>query len=233
MMMKKEAFKTMSWSWKELLLLLLVAFVVVPIFIETQLHALLFSRFQDSLYAGTSTGLAMAIVFTLAVYFLAIKPHRLGWKEVGIRAFSRGYWTRIVMWTLALIVASGVILTVMDLLNISWENAKTKSIKTDMTWVTFLIGFVSSAVVSPVYEEIFYRGFLYKWMRINWGVSAGILISSAIFTAAHIPTYNTLPVNFITGAVFAWTYEKTGSIFPAMIIHGTFNGVAVILTALA
>lgn len=232
-MMKKEAFKPISWSWKELLLLLLVAFVIVPILIETQLHALLFNRFQDSLYAGTFTGLAMAVVFTLAVYFIALRPQQLRWKEVGLRSFSKGYWTWIVLWTLGLIVASGVILTVMDLLNISWENAKTKSIQADMTWVTFLIGLISSVVISPVYEEIFYRGFLYKWMRMKWGVPAGIMISSAIFTAAHIPTYNTLPVNFITGAVFAWTYEKTGSILPAIIIHGTFNSVALILTALA
>jgi citrate lyase synthetase len=50
---------------------------------------------------------------------------------------------------------------------------------------------------------------------------------------AHIPTYNTLPVNFISGLVFAWTYEKTGSILPAIIIHASYNGIAFILTLIS
>jgi membrane protease YdiL (CAAX protease family) len=49
----------------------------------------------------------------------------------------------------------------------------------------------------------------------------------------HIPTYNTLPVNFLSGLVFAWVYEKTKSLLPSMIIHACFNGIAVILTAAA
>ena len=57
------------------------------------------------------------------------------------------------------------------------------------------------------------------------------LISSIIFTVVHIPTYNTLPVNFLSGVVFAWLYEKTNSIFlSAMIAHALFNFIAVLLT---
>ncbi|WP_397261974.1 type II CAAX prenyl endopeptidase Rce1 family protein [Peribacillus simplex] len=32
--------------------------------------------------------------------------------------------------------------------------------------------------------------------------------------------------------VGAWAYEKTGSIWPSVMIHGLFNGLAVILTFL-
>lgn len=39
-----------------------------------------------------------------------------------------------------------------------------------------------------------------------------------------------MPVNFITDVMFAWAYEKTGSVIPAMIIHGVFNTIAVLLT---
>lgn len=99
--------------------------------------------------------------------------------------------------------------------------------------LSFLIAFVSAAIISPIYEEIFYRGFLYRWFRVKWGVPAGILLSSSVFMLVHIPTYNTLPVNFLTGVIFSWTYEKTGSIYPGMIIHGVFNGIAVVLTALS
>ncbi|WP_251026314.1 CPBP family intramembrane glutamic endopeptidase [Exiguobacterium sp. s155] len=60
-----------------------------------------------------------------------------------------------------------------------------------------------------------------------------MIVSAGIFTLAHLPTTNTLLVNFVSGLVFAWVYERTNSIYSSMLIHGTFNGLAVLLTALA
>ncbi|WP_254438366.1 CPBP family intramembrane glutamic endopeptidase [Paenibacillus sp. DCT19] len=37
-------------------------------------------------------------------------------------------------------------------------------------------------------------------------------------------------MNFIRGIVLAWTYERTGSVVPGMIVHGVFNTTAVLLT---
>ncbi|WP_235867368.1 CPBP family intramembrane glutamic endopeptidase [Priestia abyssalis] len=230
--MKKDIFSSMEWTYREISLLLLLTLVIVPIGIEFLLHDFLYQVFQNSLYSGTITGFVMATVFTLGVYFISLRPHRLEWNVVGLQSFSRNYWKWMIVWTVVLIASSLLILTLMDLLQIGVENKKTESLKENMTWFTFSIGFISAAIISPIYEEIFYRGFLYKWIRIKWGVGAGISLSSLIFTIVHIPTYNTLPVNFISGVIFAWTYEKSGSILPGMIIHGTFNGIAVILTAL-
>ncbi|QDP42073.1 CPBP family intramembrane metalloprotease [Radiobacillus deserti] len=201
--------------------------------IEGLLYYLLNEVIQNDLYTGTSIGLVMAIVFTTSVYLVALKPHQLGWDEVGVRSFSKQYWIRMLGWTILLIVASISIVAIMDVLQIGIDNHKTKSLKQDMNGFTFSIGFISAAIISPVYEEIFYRGFLYKWFRAKWGVGIGLVASSIIFTLVHIPTYNTLPINFLSGLIFAWTYEKTGSIVPAILIHGTVNGLGVILTAMA
>ncbi|KMJ57694.1 CAAX protease [Bacillus sp. LL01] len=207
-----------------------MALVFVPIFIETYLHRFLLQAFGNTLYAGTMSGLIMSIIFTLSVYLVALKPHQLGWKEVGLRSFSKNYWKWIPVWTVVLIVSSILLVVLMDIFQIGVDNSKTESLKEQVTWFTFAIAFLSAAVVSPLYEEIFYRGFLYKWMRDKWDVTAGLLGSSLIFTIVHIPTYNTLPVNFISGMIFAWTYEKSGSIIPGIIIHAVFNGLAVVLT---
>ncbi|MGM0890332.1 MAG: CPBP family intramembrane glutamic endopeptidase [Bacillota bacterium] len=231
--MKEDIFTSIEWKYKELILLLLLTFVIVPVGIESLLHEFLHQVLKDSLYSGTITGFVMAIVFTLGVYFIALRPHRLKWNVVGVRSFSRNYCKQIIVWMVVLIAVSLLVLTLMDLFGIEVENRKTESLKANMTWLTFSIGFISATIISPIYEEILYRGFLYKWFRMKWGVGMGILFSSLIFTIVHIPTYNTLPVNFISGMIFAWTYEKSGSIFPGIIIHGTFNGIAVSLTALA
>lgn len=230
--MKEFSFKSMYWSWKELILLLLITFLFVPIVIENLLHDVLYIFWEDSLYAGTITGLVMAIIFTVGVYVIALRPYNLSWRAVGFNTFHTSYWKSILFWTSLLIVVSVGIVILMELLGGTTENTKTESLQNNMRIWTILIAFVSAAIISPIYEEIFYRGFLYRWFRVKWGVSAGILLSSFVFMLVHIPTYNTLPINFLSGVIFSWTYEKTGSLYPGMIIHAVFNGIAVVLTAI-
>lgn len=226
-------FHASPWTWKELSKLLLLVLVFVPVFIEFLLKEYLLAVLQNDLYAGTLIGFIMSIIFTLGVYFIAIRPYRLSWEEVGLKKISAGYWGAVFGWTFVLIVISIIMVVIMELLlGVGAENSKTDSLQSRMTLLTFLIGFVSAAIISPLYEEIFYRGFLYRFLRSKFGVPIGMVSSSFIFMIVHIPTFNTLPINFVSGLIFAWTYEKTGSIVPAIIIHGTFNGIAVILTAL-
>jgi len=230
--MKEFSFKSMYWSWKELVLLLLITFLFVPLVIENLLHDVLYVFLEDSLYAGTITGLVMATIFTVGVYVIALRPYNLSWRAVGFNTFHTSYWKSIISWTSLLIVVSVGIVILMDFLGGTTENTKTESLQNNMGLWTILIAFVSAAIISPIYEEIFYRGFLYRWFRVKWGVPAGILLSSFVFMLVHIPTYNTLPINFLSGVIFSWTYEKTGSIYPGMIIHAVFNAIAVVLTAI-
>ncbi|MBH0172533.1 CPBP family intramembrane metalloprotease [Fictibacillus sp. 23RED33] len=220
-----------KWNNRELILLLGLCLVGVPILLENVLYDQLLQWLDSTLYAGTLTGFCMAIVFTSGVYWIALKPNKLGWRAVGIAPLTKKMWKTIVLWTILLILISIAIVVVMDVLTIGTNNAKTDSLKADLTPFTFMIGFLSAAVVSPIYEEIFYRGFLYTWFR-RWGVKKAMILSSFIFMIVHIPTYNTLPVNFASGLVFCWVYEKTGSIIPAIIIHGIVNGIGISLSVL-
>lgn len=220
------------WSWRDLLYMLVLVLVLVPIFIETVLFNYLLSFFQNELYAGTLNGLIMAIIFTTALYFVVLKPRGQSWKAVGVQSFPMREWKLIAVWTLILIAVSILLVIAMSFAGIGTENSKTASLQSQLTLLNFGIGFVSAVIISPIYEEIFYRGFLYRFFSSRYGVLSGMLISSLIFTVVHIPTYNTLPVNFVSGLVFSWVYHKTGSVIPCILIHGIFNGIAVILTAL-
>ncbi|WP_430487348.1 CPBP family intramembrane glutamic endopeptidase [Priestia flexa] len=220
------------WSWKELTLLLGLVFIVVPIAIEYLFKKELNAILQNDLYAGTLTGLVMAVLFTVGVYVVALRPNHLHWTEVGLKTFPQKVWITITWLTLLLIIMSIIAVIVMELLGIGTSNQKTESLQSRLTFMNFMIGFISASIVSPVYEEIFYRGFLYRWFR-RWGIFNATLISSLLFTLAHLPTYNTLLVNFISGIILCWAYEKTGSVVPGMIIHGVFNGIAIVLAALA
>ncbi|MEN2767924.1 CPBP family intramembrane glutamic endopeptidase [Ornithinibacillus xuwenensis] len=229
---KNTFFKQSPWSWKELILLLVLVLVLVPFFIEYLFMHTLTDLFQNELYSGTLIGLIMAIIFTFGVYFIAIKPKKLTWQEVGLQPFSKSYWLPTIGWTIMLIISAILVTIAVEvLINIGTDNSKTESLQTRLSFMNISIAFISAAIISPIYEEIFYRGFLYRWFRSKYGVRAGILISSFIFMLVHIPTYNSLPYTFLSGLIFAWTYEKTHSIYPAMIIHGLFNGLSIVLTA--
>lgn len=219
-----------SWTGKEFSLLLLLEFIFVIVVVKYSVQSLYLSLFSNTLYSGTLTGLTIAIVLMTGLYFIALRPKNLSWKEVGVRSFSTKYWLKIPIWLLVTIILSVAVVLLTSLLGNSVDNSKTESLQQNINLFTILIGIISAGVVSPVYEEIFYRGFIYRWLRVRLGMNWGIVISSLIFTIAHFPTLNAMPVNFINGVVFAWVYEKTGSVIPGMIVHGVFNTIAVLLT---
>lgn len=219
------------WSWKEFTALLLLEFVFVIGVIKFIVKPLYFQQLHNELYAGTLIGLTIAVVLMLGVYLISLRPKRLSWREVGLTPFSRKDWGRIFLWTLMLIAGSVLIMVLTSFIGNTYENSKTEAIQQQVSVVTVLIAFVSAAVISPIYEEIFYRGFIYRWLRTRTSVGGAIVISSLIFTFAHIPTYNAMPANFLGGVIFAWAYERSNSIIPAMIVHALVNAIAVLLTA--
>lgn len=232
--MRTKGFKkNVMWSWRELSYLLILVLIIVPVFIEYGAYNYLLVLSQNELYAGTLTGLIMAIVFMAGLYGIALKPNADTWKAVGVHSFCLKHWKLIVIWTIILVVVSVGLVIGMDLFGIGTENSKTESLQTNITLWNFIIAFVSASIVSPIYEEIFYRGFLYRFFSSRYGILSGMLISSSIFTLVHIPTFNTMPVNFVSGLIFAWVFHKTGSVVPSILIHGVFNGIAVILTSIA
>lgn len=218
------------WTAKEFILLLLLEFLFVIVVVKYGVQSLYLAWFNNTFYAGTLTGLTIAIVLMAGLYFIALRPQQLSWSEVGVRKFSTMYWWKIPLWIVITILLSVAVALLSSYLGNSVDNSKTASLQQNINFFTILIGIISAGVISPVYEEIFYRGFIYRWLRVRLGMQLGILISSLLFTIAHFPTFNAMPVNFINGVVFAWVYEKTGSVIPGMIIHGVTNTIAVILT---
>lgn len=221
------------WGMKEFILLMVLEFVFVIGCIKFLVQPLYARWLDNELYAGTLMGLTIAITLILGVYFIALRPKKLSWDEVGIKPFAVKDWKTIVLFSSILMVGSVIIVALTSLIGNSWENSKTAAIQQNTTYITVLIAFISAAIISPIYEEIFYRGFLYRWLRTRIGFIGALFLSSTIFTIIHIPTYNVMPVNFFSGIIFALAYERTHSIWPSIMIHGLTNGIMVILTSLA
>jgi membrane protease YdiL (CAAX protease family) len=82
--------------------------------------------------------------------------------------------------------------------------------------------FFVGAILAPLVEEIFFRGFLFQGFRARYGWVAGMLISSLIFGAAHLDPVAFIPT-FILGCLLAYMYQLTSSVWPGVILHVTVN----------
>jgi CAAX protease family protein len=93
----------------------------------------------------------------------------------------------------------------------------------------FLLNLVLAAVVVAIVEELIYRGVGFHLLA-QFGHAAAIVVTSLAFALAH-GIAEGIPVFFVIGAALGFVRSRTGSIYPAMLMHGAFNGIQVILGA--
>jgi len=91
----------------------------------------------------------------------------------------------------------------------------------------FAANFVVVALVAPVVEELTYRGLGFAAVRDAFGALAAVVVTAIAFGLAH-GLVVALPVLTIFGAILAWLRLKTDSLYPSIILHGVFNGAALI-----
>lgn len=85
--------------------------------------------------------------------------------------------------------------------------------------------FFTAAVVAPVSEEVFFRGFVFAGLRSRYGWRGAAAISSILFAVAHAQLAF-IPPAFLLGFLFAYLYERSGSLWPPLILHMAVNTLA-------
>jgi uncharacterized protein len=78
----------------------------------------------------------------------------------------------------------------------------------------------------PFVEELTFRGLGFYVLR-PYGKWVAILGTGVLFGLSH-GLLLSLPIIIIFGCVLAWIRERTDSVFPGMVLHGTFNLVALV-----
>jgi membrane protease YdiL (CAAX protease family) len=84
-------------------------------------------------------------------------------------------------------------------------------------------------IITPVAEEMFFRGVLYPALRKRLPAAPAIVLSSAVFGAAHLDSMRTHA--FLLGLVAAILVEYTGSLVPAVLAHAGMNTAFVLFLA--
>jgi membrane protease YdiL (CAAX protease family) len=96
----------------------------------------------------------------------------------------------------------------------------------DLVWAppsVMSISLLEYVIFAPVFEELAFRGLLFAILRRRYGWERSALISAGIFAVAHGYGLVGFLSVFWSGVVWAWAYERTGSLLPGMIAHAANN----------
>lgn len=165
--------------------------------------------FQDLVLLGAAIGFA-AMVSRPRPWQFGLRPTPL-WRAVG--------------WSVVAVVAYLVPTGIYGVLVTPEEQTTLDDLGVDEL-PPALIAF-SVVVAAPFVEEIFFRGFVYRALRTNMAVPAAAIIAGVIFGLVHATTgIESVPVLTWLGVVFCLLYEKTGSIYPTIVLHALVNMLA-------
>lgn len=110
----------------------------------------------------------------------------------------------------------------------------------DSKWIYFLIFALIGMTLSPIGEELLYRGLIHECFVSRFGDNKASMIDSAAFAIVHLAHFGIvlsagewafLPVPallwmglmYVTGRLFYICRQKSGSIYGAVISHAGFN----------
>jgi membrane protease YdiL (CAAX protease family) len=177
---------------------------------------------SEKIDPGLYVGLA-ELVFLLPVWWYTVRKYGVGLRALGLRRFraaSIGLGCGLLLGSFAFNLFYNLFLALFG------QRAQVDLVpvmaRLSSPW--FLL--VAAALVAPVVEELFFRGFVYAGLRQRFGWVRAALVSSALFSVLHLQPLGIPPI-FLLGLMFAFLYERSRSLWPAILMHVTMNALAV------
>ena len=184
-------------------------------------------RAYSRVLIGATTNLSFVPLIVLAWWYL-MRPSGRGFIEsFGLTPTLAGA-RRLMLVILTLLALGQLGEGVMDMagrwlgLSAHW----TEWFDRDLVWGSRgLVGMTifDTVVLTPVFEEIVFRGLLFATLRRRFGLGTAAMLSAAIFAVAHGYGVLGFAAVFWSGLLWAWSYERTGSLLPSMAAHAADN----------
>ncbi|CAA9244837.1 MAG: hypothetical protein AVDCRST_MAG26-1615 [uncultured Chloroflexia bacterium] len=182
----------------------------------------------------TLGSMAVSAVALIGAVFAGLRWRRLRGIDLGL---GRTSWR----WLLAAAGAAILVrlLAVPLTLLLQWLGLSTASSQLTFmapegfSWGAMLGTLVLGGIVVPFAEELFFRGVLYNWLR-RWGIALATGVSALVFAAIH-GELAVAAIVFWLGIATAIVYERSRSLWAAVVVHVVFNvlGIGVLYAALA
>jgi uncharacterized protein len=191
----------------------------------------------------TIRGFAIAALSTqipilLVLYVRLIWARAVTWRDLGLRPLPIDRIVRVGL-TMALL---GLLATVTVELVLTQVGLRPNQFE-QFTFIRgggqqgLVVVLFLAAVSAPFAEELFFRGFIFGLYRRRQPLWLAYVVSGGLFAAAHVmPAHMSLAQMsglaigiFILGTLLAWTYQRTGSLYPGMLAHAVNNATGLLL----
>lgn len=97
-----------------------------------------------------------------------------------------------------------------------------------------IILWIDIVLLAPLFEETFFRGFVFASYRRTWlGITGTVIVTAFVWALLHFGEYNLVAVGalFLFGLVLGAIREKTDSIWAPLVLHAVYNGVVLAIVA--
>lgn len=90
-------------------------------------------------------------------------------------------------------------------------------------------GFLLACIIAPMWEEPFFRGFVFKRLANKWGYTAGSVVAAIIFALAHTEAFDIRSIAYIilvlggVALLLNYTFYKYRNLALNMTIHALLN----------
>lgn len=215
-----------SWGWKQALIGLLVGFGPALALALPGLGA------DAGQTAAVTTASAAALIFTsllaygwqtAAAWFFSLRGKD---KDDSLSAWGFRRPTTAFFWAIPLALVVVYAVAYFHDLLVNPEQQEILRYFPHTPGGAALLAFLAVGM-APLFEELFFRGFLFRGLARSWGWPLGALVSGAAFGAIHLQLTVFFPL-FVLGVALAWVYQKTGSLWTSITLHAVFNGISVI-----
>ena len=88
-----------------------------------------------------------------------------------------------------------------------------------------IINFISVVVLTPIVEEVFFRGLIYTRLKSGMPTVIAAIFSAVIFGIMHGEIIWML-YTFAVGLMLVWVFEKTKSLLACIVVHAANNGLS-------
>jgi membrane protease YdiL (CAAX protease family) len=176
---------------------------------------------KDSAYRwDVAIGSIIQFAFMLLIIALIARPE---WGLLALRRPRR--WVSALGTAIAVLVVVNIVSAALDpFLHAGREQGLTPTRWEPSHAAQFAVFAFAVVVLAPITEELAFRGLGYGLLR-PFGLAPPIVGSAFLWALAH-GLLDALPVITVLGIGLAWLRYRQGSTIPGMILHGTFNGIA-------
>ncbi|MFN8522515.1 MAG: CPBP family intramembrane glutamic endopeptidase [Chloroflexota bacterium] len=175
-------------------------------------------------FVTAASGVQAALLIVMWGRF--IRPGVISWRDLGVSgtALFRYSGTGLLVGVAVLICSAAVQLS-LDRLGVHQTQIQSFRCIREFPISGFAAVVLTGGILAPFAEELFFRGFVFRSYLQTRGALFAYPASAVLFASLHLNLPALLPI-LVMGLLFAWVYQRTGSVLPSVVGHAVNNSAA-------